>query len=77
MIHILSAEGRAVERIPEPEKGLYPLKFLIITLAVIFGLERDVAGIQRRQRDPDTRRNRLVLDGGLPVRSHARVHQLA
>ena len=51
------AGGRApVERIPEPEERLVPLKLFVVAIGVILGLERDVARVHRRERE--SRRNR-------------------
>src|ERR671930_387159 len=66
--NILAANRRAIKGVPEPEQRLHALKSLLVTIAVVLRLERDVARIERRQRDTRGLRQALVRDRGIPLR---------
>ena len=51
-VHVLPAEGRAVEAVPEPEERLHPREARLVHVGVVLGLEGDVAGIERQQGEP-------------------------
>ena len=60
-VHVLAAERRTVERIPEPEQRLHPGELLDVHLGVILGLERDVARIEAEQRGAGRERRRGIV----------------
>ena len=64
---VLPAERGAVEAVPEPEQRLHPGEPRRIDVGVVLRLERDVAGIEREQRDPRRRRGRRVGEALLVV----------
>ena len=74
--HVLAAQRRPVERVPQPEQGLHPLELLVMAVGVELGLERDVPRIHREECRPRGERDLLVFDGSLPVRRHPGIPQL-
>ena len=46
-LDVLSTEGSPIERVPEPKQRLHLLKARIVALGVVFGLQRNVARIER------------------------------
>src|SRR3954462_4366729 len=66
-IDVLPTHRRTVKRIPEPQQRLYWLKLLVLTLAVVFRLERDVARVERCEREPRSCRHTLILYRRFPV----------
>src|SRR5205085_6125396 len=74
--HVLCSRGRAVEGIPEPEQGLDALEALLITVGVVLGLERDVARVHGRQREPRRHGRPRIVDGRLPVLGVLRIPEL-
>ncbi len=75
-VHVLSAERRAVEGVPEPEERLHALEARIVALGVVLGLERDVARIEREEREARGVGKRGVVDGRLPVRRVLGIREL-
>src|ERR1700679_4016984 len=43
---VIEADGRAVEHLPEPDERLVDGVFFVVDVAVVLGLEGDVAGIE-------------------------------
>jgi hypothetical protein len=61
-LHVLAPERRPVERVPEPEQRLHALELLLVAVAVVLRLERDVARVEHRQREPRGLRQRRILE---------------
>jgi hypothetical protein len=74
-VHVLRAERRAVEAVPEPEQRLDPGEALGIDVGVVLGLQGDVAGIEGEERRPSRRRGAWVGEALLVV-AEARVVQI-
>ena len=55
-VDVLPADRQAVERVPEPEQRLHALEARLVAVAVVLGLERDVARVAGREREARGRR---------------------
>ena len=67
-LDVLPARGEPVERVPEPEQRLHALELLVVDVGVVLRLERDVARVERGEREARAERNLGVRERGLVVR---------